>query len=114
MTVSGYGYQAWGTSPFGGLTVGVIDFVRAFAAGDRIVLVELNYEPQHLGAQYPGDALNPASWTVVGPGRPGGDGSYRTPRPLRPRGAAPRRGAGQAGRFGGDGDRRESRRGLRG
>ena len=69
MTVSGYGYQAWGTSPFGGLTVGVIDFVRAFAAGDRIVLVELNYEPQHLGAQYPGDALNPASWAVVGPVR---------------------------------------------
>jgi hypothetical protein len=69
MTVSGYGYQAWGTSPFGGLTVGVIDFVRAFAAGDRIVLVELNYEPQHLGAQYPGDALNSASWTVVGPVR---------------------------------------------
>ena len=69
MTVSGYGYQAWGTSEWGGLSVGVIDFVRAFAAGDRIVLVELNYEPQHLGAQYPGDALNPASWTVVGPVR---------------------------------------------
>ena len=69
MTVSGYGYQAWGTSQWGGLSVGVIDFVRAFAAGDRIVLVELNYEPQHLGAQYPGDALNPASWTVVGPVR---------------------------------------------
>jgi hypothetical protein len=69
MMVSGYGYQAWGTSQWGGLSVGVIDFVRAFAAGDRIVLVELNYEPQHLGAQYPGDALNPASWTVVGPVR---------------------------------------------
>jgi len=69
MTVSGYGYQAWGTSEWGGLSVGVIDFVRAFAAGDRIVLVELNYEPQHLGAQYPGDALNPASWTIVGPVR---------------------------------------------
>jgi hypothetical protein len=69
MTVSGYGYQAWGTSEWGGLSVGVIDFVRAFAAGDRIVLVELNYEPQHLGPQYPGDALNPASWTVVGPVR---------------------------------------------
>jgi len=69
MTVSGYGYQAWGTSPFGGLTVGVVDFVRAFAAGDRIVLIELNYEPQHLGPQYPGDALNPASWTVIGPVR---------------------------------------------
>jgi hypothetical protein len=69
MTVSGYGYSAWGTSEWGGLSVGVIDFVRAFAAGDRIVLVELNYEPQHLGAQYPGDALNPASWTVVGPVR---------------------------------------------
>lgn len=69
MTVYGYGYQAWGTSPYGGLTVGVVDFERAFAAGDRLVQVELNYEPQHLGAAYPGDALNPASWTVIGPTR---------------------------------------------
>ena len=64
MTVSGYGYSAWGTSPFGA-PVGLVSVIRAFAAGDRTVMVFLDFPPQALGPQYPGDALNPASWTVV-------------------------------------------------
>ena len=64
MTVSGYGYSAWGTSPWGA-EVGLVSIIRAFAAGDRVVIVDLDFAPQALGAQYPGDALNPASWLVV-------------------------------------------------
>lgn len=64
MTVSGYGYSAWGTSPYGA-EVGLVSIIRAFAAGDRVVIVDLDFAPQALGAQYPGDALNPASWLVV-------------------------------------------------
>ena len=38
MTVSGYGYSAWGTSPYGA-EVGLVSIIRAFAAGDRVVIV---------------------------------------------------------------------------
>jgi len=66
--MSGWGLSPWGIGPWGASTSfspsgspGTV-----FAAGDRVVRVRLNFEPQHKAATAVGDALNPKTWQVLG------------------------------------------------
>jgi hypothetical protein len=61
-----WGTSAWGTSPWGGIATTGPDFGVVYAAGDRFVHVEFDAPPQAVSPNAPGDALNPATWSIVG------------------------------------------------
>lgn len=62
-----WGTGAWGTSPWGGLATTVPTFGAVFAAGDRLIRVNLDAAAQTISPNALGDALNPATWTVTVP-----------------------------------------------
>lgn len=65
--MSGFGLSPWGIGPWGlGLPLSV-GTGAVYAAGDRVVRVELSSEPQHRSVTAPGDALNPATWQITVP-----------------------------------------------
>jgi hypothetical protein len=61
-----WGTDSWGTSPWGGIATTGPDFGLVYAAGDRFVHVEFSAPPQAVSPNAPGDALNPATWSIVG------------------------------------------------
>jgi hypothetical protein len=69
-TAQGWGLGQWGTGTWGLLVEQIfVTISTAQAIGDRLVEVTLSTIPQTLGAAYPGDALNPTSWSVTRDGR---------------------------------------------
>jgi hypothetical protein len=65
MTLLGWGFDPYGTSGFGAAayTEGV-SILTAVATTTKEVRVYLTDEPKHSSAVAPGDALNPATWSV--------------------------------------------------
>lgn len=62
----GWGGTPYGLGPLGSALSGVgIHVVSALAVSTNDVRVTLSGEPQHVSKNAPGDALNPATWTVV-------------------------------------------------
>ncbi len=63
----GWGTGTWGTSPWGtGTGTGTaLSVSYAFASAQNRATVVLTAEPAHVSALAVGDALNPATWTLV-------------------------------------------------
>jgi hypothetical protein len=65
--MAGWGTGSWGTSPWGtgaGAST-ALSVSYAFASAQNRVTVALTAEPAHVNAAAPGDALNPATWTLT-------------------------------------------------
>lgn len=61
----GWGFDPYGTSPFGAAAFGEgVSILAAVAMNTKEVRVYLTSEPRHVSPTGIGDALNPATWTV--------------------------------------------------
>lgn len=65
--VEGWGRGDWGESGWGtGLeAISGLGAGRAYSVGDRVVRVELPFEPQHADSSVFGDATNPKTWRIT-------------------------------------------------
>lgn len=62
--MAGWGLQPWGRSPWGGLGT-PMTIVQAEAIATRTVRVRLSQPPRASSAVWDGDALNPATWSLL-------------------------------------------------
>jgi len=63
-----YGFESYGLDAYGSnaaASVGPLTFLGAVAISTNIVQVTLSKPPQALSSQLAGDALNPATWSVI-------------------------------------------------
>lgn len=61
----GWGLDPWGLGPYGSIiSISPLSLVSAVALSTNEVQVVLTQEPLHVSPTSPGDAFNPATWTV--------------------------------------------------